>query len=66
MKTDTAFIVGVVIMMLIIIGVGPLITIWSLNVLLASMNIATIAFTLKTWFATLLLMMAFSAGRVAE
>lgn len=66
MKTDTAFIVGVVIMLLILIGVGPLITIWSLNVLLASMNIATIAFTLKTWFATLLLMMTFGAGRVAK
>ena len=66
MKTDTAFIVGVVIMLLILIGVGPLITIWSLNVLLASMNIATIAFTLKTWFATLLLMMTFGAGGVAK
>ena len=66
MKTDTAFIVGVVIMLLILIGVGPLITIWSLNVLLASMNIATIAFTLKTWFATLLLMMTFGAGRAAK
>ena len=66
MKTDTAFIVGVVIMLLILIGVGPLITIWSLNVLLASMNIATIAFTLKTWFATLLLMMTFGAGRVSK
>lgn len=66
MKTETAFIVGVVIMMLILIGVGPLITIWSLNVLLASMNLATIAFTLKTWFATLLLMMTFGAGRVAK
>lgn len=66
MKTDTAFIVGVVIMLLILVGVGPLITIWSLNVLLTSMNIATIAFTLKTWFATFLLMMTFGAGRVVK
>lgn len=66
MKNDTAFVLLILAIILLVIGVGPLITIWSLNVLLASMNIATIAFTLKTWFATLLLMMTFGAGQVAK
>ncbi len=43
-----------VILVIVMIGVGPLITIWSLNAVFASL---AIPYTLKTWAGTLLLQM---------
>ena len=51
---DTTKIVLILAIALVMIGVGPLITIWTLNTLFFA---GTIAYSLKTWFAMLLLQM---------
>lgn len=48
------FIVGVLLLAAFLIGVGPLITIWTLNTLFMK---GAIAYTFKTWLATGLLHM---------
>ena len=51
---DVTKLVLIVVLLLIAIGVGPLITIWTLNTLFFA---GSIAYSLKTWFAMLLLQM---------
>ena len=51
---DVTKLVLIVVLALIMIGVGPLITIWTLNTLFFA---GSIAYSLKTWFAMLLLQM---------
>lgn len=46
-------------LMILLIIVGPFITIWSLNTLFA----LGIAYTWKTWIATIVLSSFFAAGR---
>jgi hypothetical protein len=52
-------IAGILIIVLIglVIFVGPALIIWALNVLLASIGIATIALCFKTWLAAFVLML---------
>lgn len=54
MKTDTTLVLVILAVVLIAVGVGPLITIWSLNTLFMA---GSIAYTFKTWLAALLLQM---------
>lgn len=54
MKTETTLGLFLNAVLLIAIGIGPLITIWSLNTLFMA---GSIAYTFKTWLATLLLQM---------
>ena len=51
---DVTKIVLLIALILVFIGVGPLITIWTLNTLFFA---GSIAYSLKTWFAMLLLQM---------
>ena len=48
--SDTIKLILMVILLVVILGFGPLITIWSLNILFP---VLAIPFTLQTWFATL-------------
>lgn len=50
----TVALILLVALLAIMIGIGPLITIWSLNAVFASL---AIPYTLKTWAGTLLLQM---------
>jgi hypothetical protein len=45
-------ILGLILVVVILLGIGPLITIWTLNTLFFA---GSIAYSLKTWFAMLLL-----------
>ena len=54
MKTETTLGLVILAVVLIAVGVGPLITIWSLNTLFMA---GSIAYTFKTWLAALLLQM---------
>ena len=51
---DVTKIVLLIAIILVLIGVGPLITIWTLNTLFFA---GSIAYSLKSWFAMLLLQM---------
>jgi len=54
MKNETTLGLVILALVLIAVGVGPLITIWSLNTLFMA---GSIAYTFKTWLAALLLQM---------
>ena len=54
MKTKTTLVVLLGLLILFLVGIGPLITIWSLNTLFMA---GSIAYSFKTWLATLLLQM---------
>ena len=54
MEKETIAILILIAVVLVLIGVGPLITIWSLNTLFMA---GSIAYSFKTWLATLLLQM---------
>ena len=54
MKTETTLIILLGLLILFLVGIGPLITIWSLNTLFMA---GSIAYSFKTWLATLLLQM---------
>ena len=54
MKSETTLGLLIIAVALVLIGVGPLITIWSLNTLFMA---GSIAYSFKTWLATLLLQM---------
>lgn len=54
MKTETTLVVLLGLLILFLVGIGPLITIWSLNTLFMA---GSIAYSLKTWLAALLLQM---------
>ena len=54
MNNETAVIVFLGFLIVFLIGVGPLITIWSLNTLFMA---GSVAYSFKTWLATLLLQM---------
>ena len=54
MKTETTLIILLGLLILFLVGIGPLITIWSLNTLFMA---ESIAYSFKTWLATLLLQM---------
>jgi len=59
-SVDGAIVLGFIALIILIIWLGPIIAIWAANVLLSAIGIATIPFTLKTWFAMLLLVIFFS------
>lgn len=53
-KYDATLLVLIVVVALILIGIGPLITIWTLNTLFFA---GAIGYTFKNWVAILLLQM---------
>ncbi len=54
MSKDVMAVILLLIVVILAVGLGPLITIWSLNAVFASL---AIQYTLKTWLGTLLLQM---------
>lgn len=50
-KYSTLGLLSLIVLALVLIGVGPLITIWALNTLFNT----SIAFTLQTWVAVVIL-----------
>lgn len=52
---DTIKIVGIVLLIILLVIIGPFLTIWALNTLFPAL---AIAYTLETWAAVILLGMA--------